>query len=39
VSAGLLTTLRVSRIVIEAQFVTTLLGDAALGDENSLDLE
>lgn len=30
---------RVSRVVIEAQFVTTLLGDAALGGENSSDLE
>jgi hypothetical protein len=38
-TTGLPTTLRVSRVVIEAQFVTTLLGDAALGDENSSDLE
>ena len=36
---GLPTTLRVSSVVIEAQFVTTLLRDAALGDENSSDLE
>jgi hypothetical protein len=30
---------RVNRVVIEAQFMTALLGDAALGDEDSSDLE
>jgi hypothetical protein len=39
VITGLPTTSRVSRVVIEAQFVTALLGDATLGDEDSLDLE
>jgi len=36
---GLPTTLRVSRVIIEAKFVTTLLEDVALGDKNSSDLE
>jgi hypothetical protein len=36
---GLPSTSRVSGVVIEAWIVTALLGDATLGDEDSLGLE